>query len=80
MYLQLLDLELHYGTIEWEFVNRLFDSVLADMSVDDDFRECFAQRKVECYIEYGDDVDQIEAVEKMYRKQVDLTETSTVDR
>lgn len=39
------------------------------MNVDREFRDCFAQRKVEFYQEYGDDIDEIIAVQNSYKKQ-----------
>jgi hypothetical protein len=69
IYLQLLDLETHYGSVEMAFVKKLFNSIQNDMSIDDDFRENCAQRKVEFYIEYGDDLDEILNVQDSYLEE-----------
>ena len=62
-------METHYGSVEMAFVKKLFNSIQNDMSVDDDFRESCAQRKVEFYGEYGDDIDEILSVQESYLEE-----------
>ena len=59
IYLTLLDLETHYGTIEMEFVDKLFSAIRHDLSLDIDFRLSCAQKKVEFYEEYSNNIDEI---------------------
>jgi len=56
LYLQLLDLEMHYGSVEDEHVLSLFTSVENDLSLTEEVRTLFAQRKVEFYEEYSNDI------------------------
>lgn len=60
---------MHYDAIESNYVNKLFRTVESDMNVDSEFRESFAQRKVEFYEEYVDNVDEIVAVQSNYQKR-----------
>lgn len=59
IYLTLLDLETHYGTIEMEFIDKLFGAIQNDLSLETDFRLSCAQKKVEFYEEYSNDIDEI---------------------
>lgn len=79
IYLQLLDLEMHYGDVEMAFVNKLFSSIENDMSVGNDFHENCAQRKVEFYEEYGDDIDRIIEVQEAYRSELKKKEAKLKD-
>jgi len=66
LYLQLLDLEMHYGSVEDEHVLSLFNSVENDLSLSDEERNLFAQRKVEFYEEYGDDIQSVMEVRESF--------------
>lgn len=66
LYLQLLELEIHYGEVDNDHSFKLFNAVENDMSLSEDFRDSFAQRKVEFYEEYGDDIEKILQVKESY--------------
>ena len=69
LYLQLLDLEMHYGSVEDEHVLSLFNSVENDMSLTEEVRNLFAQRKVEFYDEYGNDIQSVIEVRENFETQ-----------
>jgi len=69
LYLQLLDLEMHYGSVEDEHVLSLFNSVENDMTLTEEVRNLFAQRKVEFYEEYGNDIQSVIEVRENFEIQ-----------
>lgn len=69
LYLQLLDLEMHYGSVEDEHVLSLFNSVENDMSLTEEVRNLFSQRKVEFYEEYGNDIQSVIEVRENFELQ-----------
>lgn len=69
LYLQLLDLEMHYGSVEDEHVLSLFNSVENDMSLSEEVRQLFAQRKVEFYEEYSNDIQSVIEVRESFEAQ-----------
>lgn len=73
MYLQILDLELHYEEIETLPILKLFDAVENDRNLSEEFQDMFAQRKVEFFEEYGINIEMIldikDAYQKQYKKQ-----------
>jgi len=66
LYLQLLDLEMHYGTVEDDHVLSLFNSVENDLSLSDEERNLFNQRKVEFYEEYCNDIQAVMEVRENF--------------
>lgn len=66
LYLQLLDLEMHYGSVEDDHVLSLFNSVENDLSLSDEDRGLFMQRKVEFYEEYSNDIQSVMEVRKNF--------------
>lgn len=72
LYLQLLDLEMHYGSVEDEHILSLFNSVKNDLSLSDEVRHLFAQRKVEFYEEYGNDIQSVIEVRDNFETQYKL--------
>jgi len=68
IYLQLLDLELHYGKIELNHVEELFIAAEKDQNLSDEFLDLFSQRQVEFYSEYCDDVERVFQVKEKYEK------------
>lgn len=69
LYLQLLDLEMHYGSVEDEHVLSLFNSVENDMSLSEEVRQLFSQRKVEFYEEYSNDIQSVIEVRENFEVQ-----------
>ena len=62
----MLDLETHYGSIEIEFVKKLFDAIQNDLTLDLEFRLSCAQKKVEFYEEFADSIDDIVEAQNAY--------------
>jgi len=69
LYLQLLDLEMHYGVVEDEHVLSLFSSVENDMGLTEEVRYLFMQRQVEFYEEYGNDIQTVMEVRHNFEAQ-----------
>jgi len=89
LYLTLLDLETHYGSIEIEFVKKLFDAIQKDLTLEREFRLSCAQKKVEFYEEFADSIDDIVEAQNAYaaeqkkveaRQKEDQEERNTYSR
>merc|ERR1712013_45526 len=76
LYLQLLDLEMHYGNVEDEHVLSLFNSVENDLSLTEEVRTLFAQRKVEFYEEYSNDIQSVIEVRRAFEALPNKQSTS----
>ena len=65
-----------------EFVDKLFRSIQHDLSLDMEFRLSCAQKKVEVYEEFSDDIDEIVRIQDAYvmeQKKLDTRRTDEKD-